>query len=210
MASRSYALESGGPKRLRLSWRLGLRDFRVAEGDSSWALDRAALRQGVTIVLGDGSSLLVKVQRPPWWSVGMGREILLECDGAAVPGSDGHPRQVGRRAARLILLFALLQFALLLLLGIFSPQRARTDLELVILLSPFALTALGAFAFFGSRLAVLLASLFFALQLVLALVGDGRPNPTAIVIQAAVAASLGTAWSRMRPRSAKPPVSVFD
>ncbi len=142
MGKRRFALERGGPKDLRLRWRWRMKDFQVSLGDASWKLDRPSLETGATIVLPDGSSLFVRSVKRRWWSVGGRDELVIERDGIPIPGSDGDPRIIGRGAARLIILFALLRLGIVALLLLF--QRPGTP-------AVFASSLIAGGAFFGMR-----------------------------------------------------------
>lgn len=212
MAKRRYALERGGPKQLTLRWRWGLRDFEVSLGATSWKIDRHTLTTGANIVLPDGSSLLVKVVKPPWWSVGRRREVLVERDQIPLPGSDGHPRVIGRGAARLVLLFAIVR---LLLVGVWtvfqrnasaaSPLAGWFGIEAVVLVVLAIAAALGA------RLAVALAAGVFSIEIVALLASGVVLNPIGLLIQVLVIVHLVSSWRRMAPRQRAPSLaSVFE
>lgn len=212
MAGRRYALERGGPRELQLRWRWGMRDFEVLLGPSSWKLDRPLLRSGATIVLPDGCSLFVQHVKPPWWSIGRRKELLVERDRVPVPGSDGHPRVVGRRAARLILLFAFLRIFFIVLWGAFQRGGPRWGGLLAFLpLEAVVLTVLGILAAFGFRLPVVLAAGLFALEVLVVFASGNTPNPIGVLILVIVIVNLVSAWRRMSPRRREPSLaSVFE
>jgi hypothetical protein len=213
MAKRSYAFERGGPKLLHLRWRWRMRDFQVEVGGASWTLDTSSLLGGTTLILADGSSLHVRLSKPSWWSVGRRKELLVERDGVPVPGSDGHPLVIGRRAASLILFFAFLRILFILLWQIFDRSRSAPGggLSAVFGLATITLLVLGIIAMFGRRLPVILAAGVFALETVVALAGGVRPNPLGLIILVAVVVELVRAWRRMVPRQRAPSLaSVFE
>src|SRR5512138_1146217 len=106
MPKRKFALERGGPKQLRVSWRRGLRDFEVAlDGAGAWRLEPAAVRAGAAVTLPGGATLRVQWVKRRWWSIGFRDALRLERDGVPVPGSDLDPRVVARGGGRLMLLF---------------------------------------------------------------------------------------------------------
>jgi hypothetical protein len=169
------------------------------------------------MILPDGSSLLVRLVKPAWWSVGRHRQLLVERDGMPLPGSDGHPLAVGRRAGRLILFLVVLRVLFFMLWRLFDQQGrsgggsvgvfgALLPLETPILL------VLGIAALFGRRLPVALAAGLFALEAFALLVASGGvPNPFGLLIQVLVTVELVRAWREMAPRQRVPSLaSVFE
>lgn len=194
MGRRDFALERGGPKRIRLRWGLFYRRFTVAlEGGPTWELPRDQLRQGRSLALPDGSSLFVRQVRRRWYSIALRDELQVEHDGVPVPGSDGEPRTLGRRAGTGIIILALLRlWVLWSLAGALSlMQRAAVAENLV-------LFALGVCCSLGFRLAAALAAGLLALELVWSVVFVQIPSYA--VVQALIAFALFRAWRRMRPR----------
>jgi hypothetical protein len=192
MGRRHYALERGGPRRLHLRWGFWYRRFRVALDDGpEWTIDRASLLRGVPLVLPDGSSLFVRYVRRPWYSVGLRNELRVERDGLPLPGSEGDPRRIGRRAGALLLFLAAVRGVILVAVSpgeLASPAFLAGEAALVLLL--------GVLAVLGLRLAVLLAAVLFLAEIPL--------FPGALVLQALLAAHLLYAWVRMRPRRRVP------
>jgi hypothetical protein len=226
MASRSYALERGGPKALRLRWGFGMRSFEVTFGDRSWPLDRRQLKDGATIVLPDGSSLLVQRLHRPWYSIDSRSALVVERDGLPVPGSDGDPRVLGRRAGGLIVLFGALRALTLVVMVLSSAETGASPRPVG--LSPglvpaasravlataavggLLLLVLGVLAILGRRRPVVIAAAVLGLEMPLSLVG-GPPNPVGILIQALVAVHLFRTWKRMAPRERRPSLAqVFE
>jgi hypothetical protein len=220
MATRNYALERGGPKRLAIQWRWGWKRFEVSlDGGAPWRLEPASLIAGASLTLADGSSLFVRRLKRAWWSVTLRDELQLDRDGAPVPGSDGDPRVIGRRAASLIVLFGVLQLGLVGLWLVFQHgardaargSAAGASAELALIAIPLvALAVLGVLASLGLRLPVLIGAGLYAAELVVSLAAGARA-PVAILIQALVVAHLVHAWHRMRPRPRQPSLSsVFE
>lgn len=217
MAKRRYALERRGPKNLELRWRRGLRDFQVSLDGASWRLPPDAVRAGATIAVPGGSSLLVQLVKRPFWSVRFRDTLRVERDGVPVPGSDEDPPVIGRGAARLVLLFALLRVMLIALYQLFSTPAGGGRGEglgvagLVVGLSAIALLVLGIVALFGRRLPVLLAAIVLALELAWALAGSGTAPGVGTLIQTLVIVHLVQCWQRMRPRvAAQTLAAVFE
>jgi hypothetical protein len=194
LGRRHLALERGGPKRLRLRWPLGLRRLEVAlDEGTTWTVERPALRQGTILFLPGGASLFVRHVKRPWYSVGLRDELWVELDGVPVPGSDGDPRTLGRRAGALLVVLGLLQLPLAVALTRENRSGAwflaQTSLLLV----------LGVLSFLGVRRAVLAAAGLFVLSVPLALLA-----PIFLLIHAAVVIRLVVFWRRMRPRVKTP------
>lgn len=213
MAKRSYALERGGRKDLRLRWGWGMRNFEVALGASTWKLDRATLSAGATLVLPDGSSLLVKRPDRPWYSIEPRNSLVLERDGLPIPGSDADPRVIGRRAGGLILLFGGLRaIAITAVLANARSKGEPIDPTFAVIGAEGAfLLVLGVLAMFGRRLPVVIAAGLLAAEGLVALGTGGLPNPMGVLIQALVIVHLWRAWKRMEPREKRPSLAqVFE
>jgi hypothetical protein len=187
MGKRHFALERGGPRRLHLTWRLGYRDFQVrVEGGPARTLSRAELLDGVALALPDGSTLGIRYVRRTWYMIGLRNELHVERDGQPVPGSDGDPRVVGRRAGGLLLVVALVRLAIVA--GAGAPNASALGL-----LSADAgvVLILGALAWIGLRPAVLVAGLLLAAEITI--------FPPAFLLLLPIALYLYLAWRRMRP-----------
>lgn len=208
MPSRRFALERGGPKRLRARWRRGPKDFEIAFDDAApWRLDPASLSTGASLVLPDGSSLLVSWIKRRWWWIGRD-ELRLERDGVPVPGSDGDPRVIGRGAGSLLLLFGFLRFVLL---WAWSSLQPAVDVGSLVVLDAAALAVLGILAALGLRLPVLLGAVLLVAETLGAVASGMRVNPLGLLVQALVVVHLFRAFGRMRPRPRQPSVpSVFE
>lgn len=213
MAKRSYALERGGPKGLRLRWGWGMRNFEVALGASTWKLDRPTLAAGATLVLRDGSSLLVKRPDRPWYSIEPRSSLILEHDGLPVPGSDADPRVVGRRAGGLILFFGGARAIAISAVLVNARSRGEPiDPTFAIVGAEGALLlVLGFLAIFGRRMPVVIAAGILAAEGLVALGTGGLPNPIGVMIQALVIVHLWRGWKRMEPREKRPSLAqVFE
>lgn len=220
MAGRSYRLERDGPKALRLRWNFGMRNFQVSLGDRSWRLERPQLKDGATIVLPDGSSLLVQRLPRPWYSIDSRSALIVERDGLPLPGSDGDPRVLGRRAGGLILIFGALRGLVVVWLGLVAAQErgfTSPDQALAAQVGVAAavsagviLIILGVLAILGRRRPVVIAAGVLALEVLLSFSG-GPPNPFGLLIQALVIVHLVRVWKRMEPRQARPTLAqVFE
>lgn len=212
MARREYALERGGPKELQLRWGWGMKDFEARLGSAAWKLDRPALEAGARLVLPDGSTLLLQRPARPWYSMDSRSQLVVERNGLPVPGSDGDPRVVGRRAASLILLFGLVRFGVAGAMIATQPGDSALVSNLAIVAAlGLALLVLGILAAMGKRTAVAIAAAVFALEAVVVIVAGGAPNPGGVAIQALVIVHLVRAWRRMEPRQPQPSLaSVFE
>lgn len=190
-----------------------MKEVEVSLDGQAWKMDRAGLLAGTSITIPGGSTLFVQSVARKWWSVALRDELHVELDGVPVPGSDGDPRVIGRRAASLIALVGIVKALLLGLWLVF--QQARTGpqpLGVILVGSGLVLVTLAVLAAFGLRLPVLVAACLLGVELVasVAAVG-GRANGLGILIQVLVIVHLVGAWQRMRPRSATPSLAkVFE
>lgn len=211
MATRKFALERGGPKRLELRWRRGLKDFEVSVDGTTWKLEPDAVRAGAAVALAGGSALFVKWDRRRFWSVAFRDDLRVERDGVPLPGSDGDPRVIARRASRVILLFGFLRVLFVGLLQAFDPSAVVASGSMLVALSGLVLLALGAVAAFGRRLPLAIAAGLLALELAVMLGMSLRLAPTGIVVQALVIVHLVQSWQRARPRVAAPTLgAIFE
>ncbi len=208
MARRRFALERGGPKRLELRWRRGLRDFQVALDGQVWSLDRTAVVAGTSLTLPGGSSLFVQWVKRRWSSIALRDTLRVDKDGVPLPGSDEDPRVVGRRAASLIALFGLLRvFFLALFFSLSRPGGGSSPVVTLAAGSAFfiavegaLLVALALAAAFGVRAAVVAAAAVLALEfLAYAALGALKPS-LGTVVQVLVIVHLWQAWKRMKPK----------
>jgi hypothetical protein len=212
MTTRRFALERGGPRRLEVRWRWPRRDARVSlDGVPVGApLDRRTFLRGRTLALPDGTALIVRWAKPEWWSVGLGGELRLERQGVPVPGSDGDPPVVARRAARLAGFFG----ALMLLIGgawaLAAKAAAAATWAVVLGAEGLVVLVLAVVGAFGVRGAILAAAVVLAFdgvaQSALVLWVGGYPNPLGLAIRAAMVVQLVRSWRRMRALPA--PVEV--
>ncbi len=209
MARRRFALERGGPKRLELRWKRGLRDFQVELDGQVWSVDRSAAVGGTSITLPGGSSLFVHWVKRTWSSIALRDELRVERDGVPVPGSDGDPRVVGRRAASVIALFGLLRFFLVALLWSINGRATMSAAPAAVMEDGFLLgvaaegallVALAFVAAFGVRAAVVIAAGVLAVEFAASIAtGSFRPG-LGTVVQVLVIVHLYRCWKRMKPR----------
>lgn len=220
MGRRRYALARGGPKELQVRWGWRRKTFQVSLGGATWTLDRAQLEAGVPITLPDGSSLALRWERRRFWSISFRDELHVERNGVPLPGSDGDPRVIGRRAGRVLLLFGFLRLVFVGLWTVFDrggPSRVGGlgAVGGLMAVAGLGLMALGLVASFGPRLPVLLGAVLLGLEELVWIagwVGSGAGlNPTGVVIQVLVIAHLVRAWRRMKPRAEQPSLAtVFE
>jgi hypothetical protein len=212
MAKRAYSFDRGGPKQLRLRWGWGMKNLEAAVGTATWKLDRAALDAGATLVLPDGSSLLIQRPARPWWSMDSRNQLSVERDGVPVPGSDGDPPRIGRRVASLIVLFGLLHVAIAAAQLLFQPRVPAVGEALPLVgLAGLVLIVLGVLAAFGRRMPVAIAAGLLGLETLAVLGSGGIPSPIGLAIQVLVIAHLVRSWRRMEPRAKRPSLaSVFE
>lgn len=90
MPSRKHPLEPGGPPRIELAWGAFWKNFTVSlDGrEVGRVADAAALKAGQTFPLGDGTAITVRLDQ----GFG-GAGLLVERDGAPLPGSAGDPAE---------------------------------------------------------------------------------------------------------------------
>lgn len=220
MGRRRYALERGGPKELEVRWGWRRKAFAVSLGGATWNLERARVEAGAPITLPDGSSLALRWDRRRFWSISFRDELHVERNGVPLPGSDGDPRVIGRRAGRVLLLFGFLRVVFVGLWTVFDrsgPSRVGGlgALGGMMTVAGLGLMVLGVLASFGARLPVLLGALLIGLEELVWLAGwpgnGARLSPTGVVIQVLVIAHLVRAWRRMKPRAEQPSLaSVFE
>ena len=195
MRTQRFALERRGPKRLEVRWPRGRGAEILLDGALAGAVGPDALAIGGRLALPDGSRLTVRRVARRWWSVAFRDEVLLERGGAPVPGSDGDPRTIGRRAGRLLLLYGFAVAVLTLLFRIFS--RPGTHLggghE-----GP-ALLLFGVLALLGQRWPILLGAVLILADSALALAQDGLASPVGLLVRGLVAFHLVQAWQRTAP-----------
>jgi hypothetical protein len=104
MATKTFALEPGGPKRLEVKWGMFWRNFTVTlDGQQVGTVDggQKELKQGVEFRLPDGSGLHIQLV-----SGAMSVELQVMRDGKALPGSASDPAQRVQNAAYMLYFFA--------------------------------------------------------------------------------------------------------
>lgn len=113
MPALKYALDPGGPKRLQISWKGMWKDVvvRLDDQEIGHIPDRAALKEGRSFALPDGSQLSVALRTQ---ALNQGLEVLR--DGQALPGSAADPQQQLKLAAGIVYFVG----GLSLLLGILA------------------------------------------------------------------------------------------
>ena len=178
MPKKQFAIEKGGAKRIEVSWKAFWKNFEVRfDGQivgTANGLDE--LKAGKTFSLPDGSSLQVQ------YSSGFGRnELGVYRDGVPLPGSDKDPETVARTAAILVYVLAGLNMAIGIALYAFDVGMFKEALGggagLIAVGLIFAV--LGFFTMRRSRIALILATILYAIDGIAALmfsVGAGRPN----------------------------------
>jgi hypothetical protein len=190
------ALERGGPKRLEVRRGRGPDGGLVLLDSTEVAtFDPSRLDTGVSVALPDGSAL--RLERVPrrWWSVALRDELLVDRQGVPVPGSDGDPRTIGKRAARFIGIFGVLLILFGMLWELFS--RSRNVSATPVMLEGVLLLVLAAVAAFGPRLPILLAALLLAADTVAVLALTGAFPPVGLVVRALIVVHLVRSWKRM-------------
>lgn len=203
MAKKRYSLERGGPRRLEVRWKRGFRDLTISLDGATppTAIDPLALDTGATVLLPDETSLHVQRVRRAWWSLDVRDELRLERLRAPVPGSDGDPVTIRRRAAGLMALLGALFATFGLLWAIFSPVADRTASHTILV--GLLLVVPAAFAASGVRSAILIAAILLVADVLLVLRATGQVAPGAIMIRALIVVHLYRAWSRA---GAVPPI----
>jgi hypothetical protein len=190
-----YALERGEPKRIEIRW--GGRQPRVTvlfDEATVASFDQSSLGFGAGVALPDGTKLFLERVPRRWWSIGMRDELLVERQGAPVPGSDGDPRTIARRAGRLVILFGLL----MAVGGIsFSITRGGSPLLTLLALEGTVLVALGIAAAVGLRFPIGAAAFVLVAEPVLAFAMGADLKPGGLLIRALLVAHLLRSWRRM-------------
>jgi hypothetical protein len=190
------ALDRGGPRRLEVRWGQGPSGGLVLLDSAEVAtFDPSRLATGVSVALPDGTALRIERSPRRWWSVALRDDLLVDRQGVPVPGSDGDPRTIGRRAARLIALFGVLLVVYGLLWQLFSVESHGPGSALF--LEGVLLLILAAVAAFGVRTPLLLAALLIAAEATVIVVRTGQFTPTALVVNALVVVYLVQSWLRM-------------
>lgn len=104
MATKTFALEPGGPKRLEVKWGMFWKNFTVTlDGKQVGTVEggQKELKRGVELRLPDGSDLHIQLV-----SGAMNVELQLKRDGKALPGSASDPAQRVQSAAYMLYFFA--------------------------------------------------------------------------------------------------------
>jgi hypothetical protein len=188
-----------------------LRDFEVALDGETWRLEPLALEIGAGIALPDGSRLFLKSVRRRWWSIGLRDELLVERDGVPLPGSDGDPRVIGRRAARLIGLFGVLSLGFGVALVRFDEASAVPRPGHLVALEGLVLIVLAVLAASGRRLPIALAAFMLLADSLLPFALGITARPMGLLIRGLVVAHLVGTWRRLRPRPTTAAIAaVFD
>jgi hypothetical protein len=109
MAKHSYALDSGGPKRLELSWSGSYSNVTIhVDGSVVGTIpDQKELKVGRDFRLPDGSTLHVQLVRSL-----MSQEVRLLRDGVPLPGTSADPAQQLRTAYNILFFVGALSLAL--------------------------------------------------------------------------------------------------
>jgi len=105
MPSAKFSLETGGPKRIEITWRMGWKDIVVQfDGEEVGRIpSRTELKQGRSFTLPDGSELHVRLKE----SFG-NVELQVSRDGRPLPGSASDPAQRLKAAGYIIYFIAAL------------------------------------------------------------------------------------------------------
>lgn len=201
MPKRRFAIERGGPKRLELRWKGRLKELRVELDGQVWAPEPAAVRAGTSLTIPGGSTLFVQQVKRKWWSVALRDDLRIELDGVPVPGSDGDPSVLGRRAARLIALFGLVRLLAGYALVSRGVELSGSPGGAIILCQGAALMVLALLAGLGLRPAVVLSAGLLAIELVASLVLVSGPSGLGTLIQVLVMVHLFQVWRTMKPRA---------
>jgi hypothetical protein len=160
MTTMNLALESGGPKRLELSWGLSWKNFRVTlDGKLVGTVEggQDELKTGVEFRLPDGSALNIRLNKG---LMNVALEVLR--DGQPLPGSSSDPEQRVRSAAHLLYFLAGLNTVLgVLALALDSEFLQNIGMGIGSILFGAIVATLGFFTYRGSRVAPGLAIVLY-------------------------------------------------
>lgn len=178
MATKKYALERGGPKRLAVKRSWWRKTELFLDGTSLGPPIRGmdALKAGTAYKLPDGRTLAVGFQKEL-----TAAGVTLAIDGRPVPGSVNDPRVTIRSAAKL--LWFLGGINILLAAVLLSGEWLR-DLGYGIGVFGLLLVALGVGAYvWHSKLAIALAIVLEVIDgfTIIALMPEGRPPPVGAI-----------------------------
>lgn len=184
MAKKTFALESGGPQRLELSWGMFWKNFQVTlDGKPVGTVSggQKELKQGVEFSLPDGSTLDIQLMQSF-----MNVELRVQRDGVPLPGSASDPEQRVKNAA--YLLYFLAGFNTLVgvvAMVINSEVLENMGLGLGSIIFGALVAVLGFFSYRRSRVAMVLAILLYAadgLYTLASYSGPGSTPPAAGII----------------------------
>lgn len=148
MATKHYALDRNGPKRLEISWKWNYKNIAVQfDGDEIVNIrGRKELKLGQSFKLDNGQELQLKLKREHFYSA---LKLDIVVNGRPVPGSFFHPALVLMRSYSSIFILAIgvlaggifissawiIAFGLVyFLLGIFVMRRSATALIIALIL----------------------------------------------------------------------------
>lgn len=171
MPKQEFSFEKGGPKRLVLSWKGIWKNFTITlDGQEIGKMNgQKELKQGGEYTLPDGSTL--KVQLVQKFS---GAELKVMKDGEPLPGTASDPEQKIKVAYGLIFFIAGLNI-LIGLLGLFLQSDFFFEMGWGLYQMIFGLVflGLGFWARAKSSIALIIATVIFALDSVLILFSGG-------------------------------------
>jgi hypothetical protein len=158
--SMTYALEPGGPKRLKISWSRTFKNIQILFDDQPLGSfpDKNAFKAGGRFPLPDGSALDLKFVE------GLGyAQVQISRNGIPLPGTGGDPATQASQAANIVNAIGVLSFVAGL-----AAELAELDFLLAIgigwgsVATGAVFLVLGRLVSKGSRLALLVAILLFS------------------------------------------------
>jgi len=185
MPKQSYALETGGEKRLDISWKGMFKNVDVVlDGQSIGVIpDQKTLMQGQEFPLEDGSILKVQLKRNVTAS-----ELQVTRNGQPLPGSSSDPNTRHKNAYIIVYFIAGLNLVLGLLAGVFNVAFVQSlGIGFASIILGLIYLVLGFFVQKKSSLALILAIFLFItdsfLGLVLTVSQGGNPGFAGILVR---------------------------
>jgi hypothetical protein len=183
MPTQRYALESGGPERLEVSWKGVYKNFTIKLDDKviGSLSGQKELKAGQDFTLPDGSVLHAQLIQKL-----SGAELQILRNGEPLPGSAADPEQRLKVAYGIVFFLAGLNIVLGLIATLFQIEFLQAaGISIGSVVFGLIFLALGFLVKRGSAIALLIAIVLFALDgvlgLVFAIMGGFNPSIAGIV-----------------------------
>ncbi len=203
MGDTRFALEPGGPLRLRLSSDRWFRSTRLYLDERSLgpAIDRRQLQRGLTLNLPDGTQLTAQLLNPFLWP-----ELRLSRNGAPIPGSAADPFEVMKSASRVLYFLGAIN-VVFGAAGLFTKSK---EFGADVLILGVLYSAMAFFTAQGSALALGLGAGLYALDTVLSIgsgFGQAQPPVGALMVRGLLLYGLGRGLLAAWQLRTEPPAS---